>query len=167
MVVPPGEAPRLDIQCAASRLELPSLPAKSIHPYSGFARPEAATPMKKTILEPDRDRREIHYDVENDRTTFLAFRDDGRVRIDDIGTVVSYRKDKSSSIANDDPSTLRQEVTTSQGFERDDWKARLETSVVMTCDKGHFVFESWAKAHAGDELIFERRYAHRVKRDHM
>jgi putative CocE/NonD family hydrolase len=167
LIVPPAQAPTLEIDCGRSRLELPILPKRRMGSYTGFKGPEGATPMRVTALKPGSDKRELLYDVELDRTTFRASRDDGRYRIEEIGTIVTNRKVKSCAVTADDPLTLRQELTTSHGFERDDWRANLETSVVMTCNRTHFIFESWARAEAGQETIFERRYSHRIRRDHL
>ncbi len=167
LVVPPPQPVTLTIDCGKSRLELPKLPKGKVLRHQGFARPEGATLMRVTVLAPGTDRRSFRYDAGNDRTTFEASRDDGRYRIDDIGTIVTNKKIKNCGVEGDEPLTLRQEVATDRGFERGNWRARLETSVVMTCDAAHFIFESWARAHAGDDKIFERRYSHKVKRDYL
>jgi putative CocE/NonD family hydrolase len=167
MAVPSPAMATLGIFAGRSRLELPILPPHAIQPYRGFETVEKSTPMRKTVFDPGAEVRLVEYDVGEDLTVVRNSRDDGQYRIDDIGTVVRYAKVKEFSIRGDDPSSARSLVATSARFTRDDWDARLETSILMTCDATHFHFRSKATAYEGEKEIFLREYVHKLKRDNI
>jgi hypothetical protein len=58
-------------------------------------------------------------------------------------------------------------VTTSHSFRRGDWNARLDTKIVMTCDKDHFHLQSDIDAYADGARIFSRCRQHKIPRDHL
>ncbi len=167
MVLPAPELATLGVLAGKSRIELPILPHRAIRRYRGFAPVEKATPMKRTIFEEGAEMRMVTYNVGSDRTIVRNSRDDGRSRIDDIGTIIRYDKVKEFSITGDDPTSAKSLVTTSARFTRDQWDARLDTSILMTCDKRYFHFKSRAVAYEGEREIFAREYTHKLKRDNV
>jgi hypothetical protein len=87
--------------------------------------------------------------------------------VDDIGTEVAYSKLKDISIADEDPLSMRVIVATSHAFHRADWDAKLDTKIVMTCDKTHFHLHSDIDAYADGTRIFSRSLKHTIARDHL
>src|SRR5262249_38295323 len=151
----------------SSRAGLPVLPAGRIRTHPSFPTVEHAAPPAHTLLDSGIEQRDIHYDVVSDKTTMRVSRNDGAVRLDDIGTTVSYRKVKQFSIARNDPLTADAEVLTSMHYQREGWDARLQTRIRMTCDRKHFFFRSDAEAFDGGERCFSRNYAHKIRRDNL
>jgi len=120
-----------------------------------------------TVVRPGGDKREITHDLISDRTALHVWRDDGCTRIDDIGTEVSYSKLKDISIVGGDPLSMRVTMATSHAFHRSDWDAKLDTRIVMTCDKTHFHLNSDIDAYADGARLFSRSLQHKIARDHL
>src|SRR5262245_45779773 len=139
MAWPSPVAATLSITAGESLIELPVLPEVAVRAPAPFEPVEHARPLRTTQLRAGGDSRTISHDVATGRATARVMRDDGCFRIDDIGTEVAYTKLKEMSIVGDDPLSMRQEVAVSHAFRRDDWDARLETRIVMTCDAEHFI----------------------------
>jgi hypothetical protein len=167
MVWPSPESATLTLHAGDSRIDLPILPASAMKVVEPFEPVAHATPTKVTVVKPGVDERGLHHDLVNNRHSLRIFRDDGRYRIDAIGTEIGYSKLKEISIIGDDPLSMREVVATSHGFHRDDWSARLDTRIVMTCDRDNFILHSDVDAWSGDERIFSRSYRHKIRRDNM
>jgi hypothetical protein len=165
MIWPSPQPATLTLWGGESRLSLPVLPAERFRPLPDFPPVEKATPLARTIFDPGQERREVLYDVAEDKTTVRNTRDDGSARIDDIGTTISYGKVKQFSIARDDPRTAEALVTVFVHYRRGDWDARLETRIRMRCEEGHFLFDSDVDAYEGGERCFSRSFAHKIPRD--
>ena len=167
MVVPPPEAATLTLWSGESRVILPVLPEQHFRQLPDFPPVEKATPLARTIFDPGEERREVHYDVERDKTTVRNSRNDGAARIDDIGTTISYRKVKEFSIARNDPATAEALVATVMHYRRGAWDARLETRIRMRATGEHFVFDSDVDAFEGGQRLFSRSFAHKIPRDNL
>jgi hypothetical protein len=167
MAWPSPAVATLSIAAGESLIELPILPEAAVRAPTPFEPVEYARPLRTTELRAGGDSRTITHDVATGRTTLRVMRDDGCHRIEDIGTAVAYTKLKEMSIVGDDPLSMRQEVATTHAFKREDWDARLETRIVMTCDAGHFILDSDVDAYADGARIFSRSFHHRIPRDHL
>ncbi|HKF64790.1 MAG TPA: CocE/NonD family hydrolase [Dongiaceae bacterium] len=167
MVVPPPEAATLTLWTGESQVILPVLPEAHIRRLPDFPPVEKATPLARTIFDPGEERRDVHYDVERDKTTVRNSRNDGAARIDDIGTTISYRKVKEFSIARGDPATAEAMVSTVMHYRRGAWDARMETRIRMRAMREHFVFDSDVDAFEGEQRLFSRSFAHKIPRDNL
>jgi hypothetical protein len=167
MVWPSPEPATLAVWTGESRLSLPVLPAARLREHPGFPPVEKAPAMARTVFDPGSESRQVLYDVETDRTVVRNSRNDGLFRIDEIGTQVAYRKVKEFTIARNDPASATAEVAVSMHYRREDWDARLETRIRMTCDRTHFRFHSDVDAYADGERCFSRSFDHRIARDHV
>jgi hypothetical protein len=157
----------LTLHAGESRIELPFMKEGALRVVDPFAPAECARPRPTTEIRAGSDERQIIQDLISGRTTMHVWRDDGCTRIDDIGTEVAYSKLKDISIAGDDPLSMRVTVATSHAFHRADWDAKLDTRIVMTCDKTHFHLESDVDAYADGARIFSRSRQHKIARDHL
>jgi putative CocE/NonD family hydrolase len=167
MAAPAPEMATLDIRADASYLDLPVLSRRRIVAYRGFKGVEKATPMKRTIFDPGAEIRTVERDISRATTIVRNSRNDGASRIDDIGTVIKYSKVKEFHIVDDDPCSAKTIFSASAANSRDDWNAKLDTSIVMTCDRNDFHFDSKVVAYDGDEIIFARDFKHKIKRDNL
>jgi hypothetical protein len=167
MVWPSPESATLTLHTGDSRIDLPFMPEAAVKMVEPFGPVEHATPTKVTVLQPGTDERGFHHDLVSNRHSLRIFRDDGRYRIDAIGTEIGYSKLKEISIVGDDPLSMREVVATSHRFHRNDWDARLDTRIVMTCDRDNFILNSDVDAWSSDERIFSRSYHHKIPRDNM
>jgi len=165
LVWPSPEAATLSIPPGEGRVFLPVLPAGRLKPAPDFPPAEKATPLARTVLDPGQERREVIYDVEQDRTTVRNSRDDGTARIDDIGTTISYGKVKQYSIAGNDPLSAAQDIAVFVHYRRPDWDARLEARLRMRSTAEEFILDSDVDAFESGERCFSRSFAHRIRRD--
>jgi hypothetical protein len=167
MVWASPEPVTLTLHTGESSIELPLAKDGALKVVEPFGPPEYARPRPFTVLRAGSDVRQITHDLISGRTALHVARDDGCTRIDDIDTEVAYSKLKDISIVGDDPLSMRVIVATSHAFHRTDWDARLDTRIVMTCDKTHFHLQSDVDAYADGTRIFSRSLRHRVARDHL
>jgi hypothetical protein len=167
MAWPSPEAVTLTLQAGDCSVSLPFLRPEALKVVEPFEPAEQARPRPSTVLAPGQDVREIHHDVATGRVTVRISRDDGWSRIEDIGTEVHYAKSKEMSVVEGDPLSKREVVATSHSFRRGDWNAKLDTKIVMTCDKENFYVQSDIDAYADGTRIFSRCRQHKIARDHM
>ena len=167
MVWPAPEPVTLTLHAGESSIELPLVKDGTLQVVEPFGPAEYARPRPATLVRAGGDERQIVHDLISGRTTMHAWRDDGCTRIDDIGTEVAYSKLKDIGIAGDDPLSMRVTVATSHAFHRADWDAKLDTRIVMTCDRTHFHLQSDVDAYADGARIFSRCFRHKIARDHM
>jgi predicted acyl esterase len=164
---PSPEPVTLTLHAGESRIELPFMKEGALRVVDPFAPAECAWPRPTTGIRTGSDERQIIQDLISGRITMHVWRDDGCTRIDDIGTEVAYSKLKDISIAGDDPLSMRVTVATSHAFHRADWDAKLDTRIVMTCDKTHFHLQSDVDAYADGARIFSRSRQYKIARDHL
>jgi hypothetical protein len=157
----------LSVHAGESAFELPLLKDGAMRVVDPFGPAEYARPRPVTVIRAGHDVRQIVRDLESGRTNLHVSRDDGCSRIDDIGTEVAYSKLKDISIADEDPLSMRVVLATSHAFRRADWDAKLDTRIVMTCDKMHFHLHSDIDAYADGTRIFSRSLHHKIPRDHL
>jgi uncharacterized protein len=106
-------------------------------------------------------------DLAHQRTTFIAERDDGEYVLDDIGTVQTFTRVRSSSIVDDDPLSATATVTSVATYRRDDWDVRIDTEVTQRCDRDRFFIDAHLVAHDGDQEFVRRTWTHEIDRDHL
>jgi hypothetical protein len=167
LIWPSPEAVMLTIWTGESEITLPHMPPAGFRALAGFAPPRHAAPAARTVLEPEIEQRHMLYDAETDKTVIRNSRNDGRTRIDDIGTIGAYGKVKEFTITGNDPLSAETVVSVFTHFQRADWDARLETRIRMTCDRAHFILHSDVDAYAGGERFFSRSFEHRIARDQI
>jgi hypothetical protein len=166
-VWPSPEPATLTLYAGESTIELPALKEHALCVVDPFGPPECAPSRPSTVVRPGHDERRIIHDLETGTTTMRVARDDGCVRIDDIGTEIAYSKVKEMRIADGDPLSMRVSVATSHGFHRADWEAQLDCRIVMTCDKENFYLQSDIDAYADGTRLFSRSRPYKIPRDHL
>lgn len=167
MVWPSPSPLALTVHRGDNRIELPIAAEERLRIVEPFAPVEYARPGSLTLLEPGSESREVSRDALTGLVTQKTVVNDGSTRIDDIGTETSYSKTRVLSIIDDDPLSASQVVEITHHLRRDDWDARLQTRIVMTCDESCFIVNSEITAYSGLERIFHRRFADEIDRDHM
>jgi uncharacterized protein len=165
MVVPSPRRATVTLDTGRCSVDLPVLADPAKVPGAAFARVEHAPPLVRTALREGHETREMVYDIGNDRTTFHISRDDGDNRIDEIGTVVSFTKDKTLTIQGDDPLSGHWQVEGSVHYRRGDWDARTETSIAISADEATYRIVARLRALDHGKVIFERDFDRQVPRD--
>jgi putative CocE/NonD family hydrolase len=167
LVWPSPEAVTLTLYAGESTIDLPVVPDGALRVVDPFGPPEHAPPRPFTVIRSGADERKVIYDLDTGTTTMRVRRDDGCIRIDDIGTEVTYSKLKEMCVADGDPLSTRVTVAVSHAFRRGDWDAKLDTRIVMTCDGENFYLQSDIDASADGTRIFSRSRPYRIPRDHL
>jgi putative CocE/NonD family hydrolase len=167
MVWPSPSSATVSVQPGDNRIELPIVQDRALRIAQPFGPVDFATAMRPTLLEPGGDSREVSRDPKSGLLTQRIVRDDGVERIDHIGTKVAYIKIREMSIIQDDPLSAREAIDITHHFRRNDWDARLQTRMCITCDEEHFFLDSEVIAYSGEARIFHRSFHHEIRRDHM
>ena len=167
MVWPSPEAVTLTIDPKRSHLELPVLPSLAGSRAVKFAPPEYATAGSVTVKEPARETRRAGYDIESEIATVHIVSDDGRYIIDDIGTEIAATREKTYSIARNDPSTASTVVACRQEYRRGDWDVRVESEIAVTADRDQFHLTGKIRAYEKGSLFASRDFADDIPRDCM
>ncbi len=172
----PAPAPvTLSVKPSQSALHLPV-----------YTEPEAA-PLPRALPEPpSRDgKRPVTYmrdgsmersykiDLTTGETTHRFFSDGGvfgpvgDMRLDDIGTVLSDISDRRYSIHPDDPLSARAVMEQTAGFERDEWKVKIDCFSEQTATATAFHLTARIRCWDGDDLFFENEETFTIPRNGM
>ncbi len=167
MAWPSPERTTLRIDPAHSRIDLPLVGKAAGSKNVTFAPPEYAEPGPVTVISPPRHTREITQDVESQRTVFHIKGDDGRYVIDEIGTEIASHRAKIYEIGRHDPLSVRTRVECHHEYHREDWHARIETEIEVTCDQTHFHITGQVRTFDNDKPFAHRDFSEKIPRDHM
>jgi len=165
MVWPSPDTPTLTIDPAGSCVCLPALKSEKDFKRVRFAPVEYAKPLSLTVTETGEESRKVIHNIDDQTTRFIVSRDDGSVIIDDIGTEVSYTKQKAFTVGRDDPLTSAADVTCSAHYKRGTWDARTETETQLTSDKTHFHLKGVLRTYVNGKPFIERSFNQSLKRD--
>ena len=165
MIWPSADSATLTLQTQGCSVDLPLLCSETpLNPVK-FEHVVHSTPLATTELRGGSETREIHRDIESQCTTYKINRDDGLVRIDDIGTQTTVTKEKLMSVKFDDPLSATAGIHTRFSFSRDKWNGATETKTRLTCDSENFYLTGWIQATEHDQVFFEREFTYTIKRD--
>jgi putative CocE/NonD family hydrolase len=167
MVWPSPDTPTLTIDTARSTLSLPLLPASARGRPARFPKPSFAPETEVTVLEPGRQIRTRNVNIETRVMDLSVISDDGRYRIEEIGTEVGATYTRRMSIQRDDPTSPRTEVEYRSLFRRADWHARLDTAIVVTSDRRYFYVKGKLTAYDGEKIFAVRQFDEKISRDNM
>lgn len=164
----PSPAPvTLTVHRGDNRIELPTVTEDKLRIVEPFGPVEYSRTRSQTVLEPGGDSREVSRDPVTGSVTHRTVRNDGCRLWDDIGTEISYSRNRELSIVDNDPLSALQSLEITHHWRRDDWDARLHARVVMTCDESRFILNSEIAAFSEQERIFHRTFANEIGRDHV
>jgi uncharacterized protein len=167
MIWPSPALVTLSVDESVTRLALPILTEPAADAGAIFGSPEQAATGSVTALREGVEARRIVTDLASRRTTFIAERDDGEYVLDDIGTVQTFTRVRSSSIVDDDPLSATATVTSCATYRRDDWDVRIDTEVTQRCDADRFYIDAHLVVHEGDREFARRSWSHVIDRDHL
>ncbi len=165
MVWPSPRPVTLTIDPDGSRVDLPVLATGTGLARVKFEPAEHAQHGPLTVKEPPREAREITYDGGTQETVYRIVSDDGRFVLDEIGTEITSRRDKTYAISRSNPAACRSTVGCHQEYRRKDWNARVDSEVSITCDSDAFYVQAWVKAYDRGEIFAERTYQETIARD--
>ncbi|MER8792465.1 hypothetical protein NKH71_32440 [Mesorhizobium sp. M0983] len=167
IAIPAPERAKLTIQAEASRLDLPirarqpgddELPA--------FDAPEGSPRMPTTVLKSGNVERSIRIDpAPPSRVTVTVKRDNGSVRLDPIGTVLGLKRQTTYSVAQNDPTTARTEISQRYELGRGTWQTAVQARTVLTCTQSTFQLQIDFDAFEGEKRVFCKSWSQEIARD--
>jgi len=167
VVWPSPACATVTVDAAASSAELPVLTRETgLEPVS-FEPVAQASPLQVTQVRDGNETRELITDIETERTTYTAQRDDGDYVIDDIGTRLAFVKEKKFSVVRDDPLSAEGSVTFTVHYRRAGWDARVETQTRLHADAERFYLTGEVRAFDKGRKFFGRRFKRQIKRDQL
>ncbi|CAN5362177.1 CocE/NonD family hydrolase [soil metagenome] len=167
MAWPSPQAVTLTVDPSGSVLELPLLAGESGLVPAAFEESVFAEAGPVTVKIPGVETRIITHDIGAERTEFAAVSDDGRFVHDEIGTEITSFRKKTYSISGADPASCKALIACHEEFLRDDWNARVDTEISVSCDKKNFHMRGWVRAYERGQLFAERTYDETIPRDCM
>ncbi|MDE0416148.1 MAG: CocE/NonD family hydrolase [bacterium] len=165
MAWPSPETVTLTLNVAGSMLQLPVIQETKV--ATAPPGPEFAEDHPVTVLEEGDARLTVTRDLGLDEVQLHRIDDSGRVRLDDIGLVVSKRSEETFGIREGDPSSARTDMVRIARAERGDWQPSTDTRIVVTCDSESFHIAATLEAFEHDRRVLVRRWNESVPRDHM
>ena len=167
MVWPAPEAVTLTIDPAGSLLDLPLLGDENDLVPVAFEEAVFAEPGRVIVKEPGIETRIVTHDIGAERTEYAAVSDDGRYVLAAIGTEITSFRKKTYSISGADPASCQTVIACHEEFLREDWNARVDSEIVVTCDTRNFYMRGHVKAYEKGQLFAERSYDETIPRDCM
>jgi len=164
---PPPEPVRLTLYPAKSQLVLPVRPPRVGDEAIGFRSPESTAGIEITTVEPPEHRWLDCRDLAADLSTLEVIKDEGVVRIEEIGLEVTNRARDWYSYREDDFLSVRGETRTGRAFPRGGWRVRTTTRTLLTCDASHFHIDAEFYAWEGGECVYSEDWQRSIPRDHV
>jgi uncharacterized protein len=162
---PSPEKASVTIDPSRSSVELPVLASEKGLKRVTFKPSERAEIAATTVKREGSETRHLINDIENEMVTFDIRRDDGAYVIDEIGTEIAYTKVKQFSVHRSDPDRTRSRIACTAHYKRGDWDARVESDLVMTCDRTHFHIEGKIRTFDHGRTFMDRDFRKSFKRD--
>jgi hypothetical protein len=118
-----------------------------------------------TRLEPPEARWEVKRDLVGYRAELEIVKDQGLIRLDEIGLDVGRRAYERYTSVADDFTSATGETTWTMRFRRDDWDVRVVTHTRVRCDERDFFVDATLDGYEGDRRVFSRTWNETVPRD--
>jgi putative CocE/NonD family hydrolase len=150
----------------ASRLTLPTRPPQpGDAALPAFAPPESAAPPPLEVTRTGRRERTFQRDIVTGKLVSTSVADDGGVRFLDNGEVMDAALVDTYTIYEGQPLTAHVQSDWRLALSRGDWRVRIETRSIMTCDAHSFHVTNTLGAFEGEARIYARTWSQRIPRD--
>ena len=163
---PAPEPARLTVRMGTSTFSLPvRTPRPELDGSIAFADAESAPAASTTMVEPPHHSWRVISDLATDESTLEVVKDEGAVRIDDIGTTMIDRVWEWCTARGDEWDSPRSEVHSTRGFRRGDWSVETRTRTVVDSTPTGFRVRAELDAYEGTTRVFSRSWNEQVPRD--
>lgn len=158
----------LSLSLNTAKLTLPIFSGKDCLGPSMDVKSAPLTPM--TILSPGIVERSIKYDLVSDTWTSITdgvggVFGEGIYKFDEIGTIVEHNLKRELTLCNKNPLSAKYTITQKMKNGRDGWLTDADIAVTQTADKEYFYLKGYMKVRINEELVFERVYDEKIKRN--
>lgn len=166
---PAPDAATITVDCAASRLALPTRQAMNELPVA-FPLPAHGPFAPVTKLAESRSVRRVSLDTLTGIATYETIGEgglfgEGVERFDDINLSVDHALSRRLTVQTDDPLSARSAITQSFEFGREGWRIRIETETEMTGTAMEFRMTGKLRAFENGVGVAERAWDERFPRD--
>ncbi|MER9338784.1 hypothetical protein NKJ06_33510 [Mesorhizobium sp. M0293] len=162
---PAPEHATLTVQAGASGLHLPiRMPQPGDDELPAFGEPECSSPMPTTVLKPGNIERFVRIDPVTRQVTVTLKRDNGTWQLDPIGTVLGFKKHMIYSVAENDPTSARTEVSYRYERGRGAWQTAVQGRTVMTATKSAYQLQIDFDAFENGERIVCKSWRQAIPR---
>jgi len=166
MIWPGPEAATLTVMRGPSSLSLP-VRNEAGQPGPSFDPPDSAPPLRQREIAPPAHVRKVTHDQQSGRTTMEIVDDFGEQVDLSHGLMTGSVAREWYSIHPDDPLSAEMRTHWTEKLSRGVWAVHTETFAGLTSDANHFHLTARIEAWEGDELIFEKNFDRKIKRDNM
>lgn len=164
----PPEPAQVDVHFGSCRLKLPvRTPQASDADLSPFDTPQSAPPLDTTLLERSEHNWLLHRDLATKASTLEVINDQGRFRINDIGTEIHRSAREYYRTVDDDFTSARGETITESCFKRDDWHTEVYTRTTLSCTRDNFIVHAQLDAYENEHRVFSKNWESVIPRDHV
>jgi putative CocE/NonD family hydrolase len=132
-----------------------------------FEPAEISPPLALERLRPAGREHTVAHDHVDGWTSLEQVNDEGRLRFLDNGLEMDHRSTEIFRVREGDPLSASQRIRTVTGFQRGEWRTRVETDSLMTADATHFHLSNHMDAYEGDARVFSKSWTRRIPRDHV
>ena len=165
---PPPEPVQLSVYRGSSRLALPvRSPAAADADICDFDPPEAAPPLKKTLIRPTQQSWTVIRDLVRDESRLEVVNDEGTYRIEEIDLEIETRATETYFFRADEYDSVRGETLWLRRFKRGSWEVRTVARTVLTSSVSEFRVRAELDANEGDTRVYSRSWDERIERDHV
>jgi len=165
MILPDPFNAGLTIDTASINLSLPLL---GDHDPIDMPEPENPNPLPTYIEHhPATTRREVRYNLTQNKTEYCILEDTGAVEHPDTGLSTRQIRDETWAISLDDPLSMRGHAVWTCDMERDGWFTRTVCTATLSCTKTDWHVEARVIAVEQDKEVFEKNWNRTIPRDFM
>ena len=130
-----------------------------------FPEPEAAPPLRKTVLSEPSNKITVTENIETGEVIRRVWIDEGVIVYDDYqGWTVASTHDEIYAIHPDDPCSAVCGITWTENFSRGDWEVSSQTQTFVTSTPTHFYLEAKLQAWEGEDLVHEQSWEETFER---
>ena len=143
------------------------LPVRTPRPEDGnieFQEPTAAPRGPVTVYDDGENRWNVAHDLVHDEWVLEVIKDEGRKRLDDIGTVLRTRAEEYYRVRDGDLGSVQGEAIWNAEMERDDWHIKTTTRTLLTSDEDNFYIEATLDAWEHEKRVFTRIWDETIPR---
>lgn len=164
----PPEPAQVDVHLKNCKLTLPVRePQTNDADLSPFDEPQSAPPPATTLLAPSEHNWLLHRDLATKASTLEVINNQGRFRINDIGTEIHRSAREYYRTVDDDFTSARGETITESCFKRGDWHTEVYTRTTLSCTVDNFIVHAQLDAYENEYRVFSKNWESVIPRDNV
>ncbi|MDA9009325.1 CocE/NonD family hydrolase [Alphaproteobacteria bacterium] len=155
----------ISLDLASARLELPVRAFDATTEIaSPFEPPEAAPGLTHEVLREPSGSRSISHNIETGDIVYDVDSDGGELRFEDTNLAYGSTNAQRYVINDASPLSARAEYRADFSFEREDWRVRTESELIVTCDENYFFLAGSIAGFENGSEVFTREWDVKIPR---